>query len=66
MDQSGATIALNTRTLGRDDVERLKRKMIRRFYLRPSWLWRRIRDISSPREFVAQAREGIALLSRNA
>ena len=66
MDQSGATIALNTRALAREDVERLKRKMVRRFYLRPSWLWKRVRDISSPREFVAQAREGLALLSRNA
>ena len=65
MDQSGATIALNTRALSRTDVERLKRKMVRRFYLRPSWLWKRVRDLSSPREFVAQAREGFALLSRN-
>jgi radical SAM superfamily enzyme YgiQ (UPF0313 family) len=65
MDQSGATVALNTRTLTRQDVDRLKRRMIRRFYLRPSWLWKRLRDVSGPRELFAQAREGVALLSRN-
>jgi hypothetical protein len=66
MDQSGATVALPTKTLSRAEVDRFKRRMIRRFYLRPSWLWRRVRDVSSPRELFAQAREGFALLSRNA
>jgi uncharacterized radical SAM superfamily protein len=65
MDQSGATIALQTRALDRQEVDRMKRHMIRRFYLRPSWLWRRLRDVSGPRELFAQAREGVALLSRN-
>ena len=66
MDQSGATIALPTNSLDREEIARLKRRMIRRFYLRPSWLWRRVRDVSGPRELFAQAREGLALLSRNA
>jgi len=66
MDQSGATVALPTHSLSRAEVERLKRRMIRRFYLRPRWLWRRVRDVSGPRELFTQAREGLALLSRNA
>ena len=66
MDQSGATVAMPTNALTREEVERFKRRMVRRFYLRPSWLWRRVRDASGPRELFAQAREGIALLARNA
>jgi len=66
MDQSGATVALPTKALTRAEVARFKRRMVRRFYLRPRWLWRRMRDVSGPREFIAQAREGFALLSRNA
>jgi len=66
MDQSGATVALPTKALSQAEVERFKRRMIRRFYLRPSWLLRRVRDVSSPRELFAQAREGLALLARNA
>ena len=66
MDQSGATVALPTKALSRAEVERFKRRMVRRFYLRPSWLWRRVRDVSGPRELFAQAREGLALLARNA
>jgi len=66
MDQSGATVTLPTRSLTRAEIDRIKRRMIRRFYLRPRWLWRRVRDVSGPRELFAQAREGLALLSRNA
>ena len=66
MDQSGATVAMPTNSLSKEEVERFKRRMIRRFYLRPSWLMRRLRDASGPRELFAQAREGLALLARNA
>ena len=48
------------------EIEGWIRRAYRRFYLRPRWLWRRMRDVSGPREFIAQAREGFALLSRNA
>ena len=43
----------------------LKKRMVRRFYLRPSYLWRRLRSTSSLYELRAQAREGLALLRRN-
>jgi hypothetical protein len=39
--------------------------MIRRFYLRPSYLVRRLRDAKSLYELKAQAREGLALFLRN-
>jgi hypothetical protein len=44
---------------------RLKKRMIRRFYLRPTYLWKRLRGVASLYELRAQAREGLALLRRN-
>ena len=43
----------------------LKRRMVRKFYLRPSYLWRRLRDVTSLSELARNAREGLALLARN-
>jgi hypothetical protein len=43
---------------------RLKRRAIFRFYLRPSYLWRRLTTVGSVDELVSQLREGAALLSR--
>jgi radical SAM superfamily enzyme YgiQ (UPF0313 family) len=65
MDQSGMTIAMGTRGLSRDEVMRLKRKAIRSFYLRPSYLARRLLSVRSLWELGAQVREGLALLTRN-
>ena len=65
MDQGGAEAFLPTRTLDRASVLRLKKRMVRRFYLRPSYLWRRLRGASSLYELGAQAREGLALLRQN-
>ena len=65
MDQGGADAFLPTRTLDRAAMLRLKKRMIRRFYLRPGYLWRRLRDTGSLYELRAQAREGLALLLRN-
>jgi hypothetical protein len=39
--------------------------MVRRFYLRPSWLLRRLRGVRSGSELAAQLGEGLALLRRN-
>jgi hypothetical protein len=39
--------------------------MIRRFYLRPGWIARRIASVRSPGELARQVREGAALLARN-
>lgn len=65
MDQGGADAFLPTRTLDRDAMLALKRSMIRRFYLRPSYLLRRITSVRSLWELGSQAREGLALLRRN-
>ena len=65
MDQGGADAFLPTRTLDRDAMLRLKKQMIRRFYLRPTYLWRRLWTTASLYELRAQAREGLALLLRN-
>ena len=65
MDQGGADAFLPTSTLDRGRMLALKKRMIRRFYLRPSYLWRRLRDASSLHELRSQAREGLALLRRN-
>jgi len=66
MDQGGERAFLPTRTLGREQVVELKREMIRRFYLRPSYLARRVTSARSLWELRSQAREGLALLRRNA
>lgn len=65
MDQGGEDAFLPTNTLDRESMLALKKKMIRRFYLRPSYLWSRLRSVSSLYELRAQAREGLALLRRN-
>jgi len=65
MDQSGARAFLPTSTLDRAEVERLKRRLNRRFYLRPGYLWRRLRAAAGPRELGAQVREGLRLVLRN-
>jgi anaerobic magnesium-protoporphyrin IX monomethyl ester cyclase len=65
MDQGGANSFLPTRTLDRAAMEALKRRMVRRFYLRPAYLWRRLSSARSLHELTSQAREGLALLARN-
>jgi radical SAM superfamily enzyme YgiQ (UPF0313 family) len=66
MDQAGHKVAMPTQHLSREEVMRIKRQAIYRFYLRPAYLWRRLRTVSSLGELVAQLREGAALLSRTA
>ncbi len=65
MDQAGAQVAMNTLHMNREEVDRLKRKAVRDFYLRPSYLGRRLASVNSWWELKTQAREGLALLSRN-
>jgi uncharacterized radical SAM superfamily protein len=65
MDQGGADAALATSALDRGQMLALKKRMVRRFYLRPSYLWRRARRAKSAWELGAQAREGLALVARN-
>jgi radical SAM superfamily enzyme YgiQ (UPF0313 family) len=66
MDQGGADAFLPTGTLDRAAMLAMKKRMVRRFYLRPGYLWKRLRSVRSAYELKAQAREGLALLRRNA
>ncbi|MEZ6015660.1 MAG: radical SAM protein [Planctomycetota bacterium] len=65
MDQAGSEAFLPTTSLSRAEVEAAKRRLNRRFYLRPGYLWRRARDTRSFGELARHAREGFALLRRN-
>jgi radical SAM superfamily enzyme YgiQ (UPF0313 family) len=65
MDQGGADAKLPTQSLDRATMLALKQRMVRRFYLRPTYLWRRMRSAQSLGELLRQVREGAALLSRN-
>jgi hypothetical protein len=44
---------------------RLKKRMVRRFYLRPGYLLRRLTALTSWHELRSQVREGLALFARN-
>jgi radical SAM superfamily enzyme YgiQ (UPF0313 family) len=66
MDQGGAEAFLPTSTLDQAAMLALKKRMVRRFYLRPGYLWRRLRDARSWHDLRSQVSEGIALLRRNA
>jgi hypothetical protein len=65
MDQGGADAFLPTNTLDRATMLKLKKSLVRKFYLRPGYLWRRLKDVKSPRELGRQVREGLALLRIN-
>ncbi len=65
MDQGGETAFLPTQTLDRERMLALKKRMVRKFYLRPGYLWSRLRQAKSMWELKAQAKEGWALLRRN-
>ncbi len=62
MDQSGFEPTLPTRGLSPDDLRRWRRRAVRSFYLRPRYLWRRLRHLRSVAEARMQAREAWALL----
>ncbi len=65
MDQGGADAFLPTKHLERAEMLALKKEMVRRFYLRPRYLMRRLRGVANPGELARQAREGLSLLRRN-
>ena len=65
MDQGGANAFLPTNTLDRATMLRMKKQLVRKFYLRPGYLWRRLKDVKSPKELGRQVREGLALLRLN-
>ena len=64
-DQAGDVASMRTRALSRGQVAALKRAAVRDFYLRPGYLLHRLRSASDLRALLAEAREGLALLSKN-
>jgi radical SAM superfamily enzyme YgiQ (UPF0313 family) len=65
MDQAGAEVFLPTHTLDRAAMRAAKKRLVRRFYLRPRWLLERLLEVRSPGELVAELREGLALIGKN-
>jgi len=64
MDQSGFEPTLPTRGLSADDLRHWRRRAVRSFYLRPSYLLRRLTHLRSASEARTQAREAWALLRK--
>ena len=62
MDQSGFEPTLRTRGLSQAELARWRRRAVAGFYLRPSYVWRRLRHLRSGAELVGQAREAWFLL----
>ena len=61
-DQSGSRIVMNSTVLSAEDLARLKRLAIRRIYLRPRYLLKRLFALRSIDEFRIQSREAIQLV----
>jgi len=62
MDQTGSSIAMPTKYLTREEIYDLKKKAVKAFYLRPSYLWRRLRSVTSFYELREQVSEGLSML----
>jgi anaerobic magnesium-protoporphyrin IX monomethyl ester cyclase len=61
MDQSGSFIAMPTLTLSTERLKQLRRLAICRYYLRPGYLWKRLRRLSSPQELREMVYAGVSL-----
>jgi anaerobic magnesium-protoporphyrin IX monomethyl ester cyclase len=62
MDQSGSFIAMGTGTLNQNQIIWLKREAYIRFYLRPSYIFKRVRGIISWTELKTHFNEAIQML----
>ncbi len=62
MDQSGTYAVMGSRHLSKADVERLVREALWQFYLRPSYLWRRLVSIRSWYDLKRYFRSGLAVV----
>jgi radical SAM superfamily enzyme YgiQ (UPF0313 family) len=62
MDQSGATVIMPSKHLTTNEIMALKSLALRRFYLRPAYLLRRLLKLKNWYELKEQIREGYHLL----
>lgn len=63
MDQSGLRIAMPSRSLTKEQLQKIRIRAIKGYYLRPGYLWRRITGLSSFYELREHVSEGLALLA---
>ncbi len=62
MDQSGYKITMGTNVLSKEEMQRLKRKAIWGFYLRPRYIFKRILSLRTFTEFKMNLRNLYALI----
>ncbi|RJP68020.1 MAG: radical SAM protein [Candidatus Abyssobacteria bacterium SURF_17] len=61
MDQSGTFFVMPTHTLSTEQLRRLRRLAVRKYYLRPRYILKRLRALTSPQEFGEMLYAGISL-----
>ncbi len=61
MDQGGSFVTMPTKYLTIEQVQNLKKKAVRKFYLRPAYLYKRLTSIRSFYELKEQVSEGLSL-----
>lgn len=61
LDNSVAFPTIETDTLSREEVWKLRNEAIREFYMRPKYLWRRLTGVRSGQEFMGSLKEGASL-----
>ncbi len=62
MDQAGATVAMATRHLTKQQVKKLRNRATIEFYLRPAYLWRRLSGVTTWYELMEHLSEGWHLM----
>jgi radical SAM superfamily enzyme YgiQ (UPF0313 family) len=62
MDQSGFEPTLPTRGFAADELRAWRRRAVMSFYLRPRYVWRRLRHLRTPTEAFSQAKDAWMLL----
>lgn len=64
MDQSGTSIAMNTKYLSKEQVLALRRQAVQSFYLRPKYLLKRLVSVNSYSQLLNFISQGLSLLRR--
>lgn len=62
MDQSGDEVTMGTGVLTRDELQSLRNQAYRSFYLRPSYIWKRLVGIKNWTEFKMHVQEAYFIL----
>ena len=62
MDQSGSDVLLNTPQISADRLKQLRDRAEREFYLRPSYIYKRLLSLDSLTGFFVELKEGLSLI----